>query len=182
MQALRQEKSLNIANLLTVFRIALLPAIVWRFCAGDMRGALGVYLLAMLSDAADGYVARRFNQITALGKLLDPLADKLCLMTLLGLFVLDGQVSWQLLAVVLLKELLLVIGSLAALKEGVVVCAHPIGKLTTAAFVLSMCLRFLAFRMAADVLLWLSVLLSLVSFFWYITILIERMQPDHPGM
>ena len=174
MQALRQEKTLNIANLLTVFRIALLPAIVWRFRAGDMRGALVVYLLAMLSDAADGYVARRFNQITALGKLLDPLADKLCLITLLGLFVLDGQISRSLLGMVLLKETLLIVGSFAALKEGVVVCAHPIGKLTTAAFVLSMSLRFLAFRMAADILLWLSVLLSIVSLFWYGVILIEK--------
>ena len=111
MEDLRGENPINIANLLTVFRMALLPVIVLLFRMGDMSGTLGVYLIAMLSDAADGFIARRFHQVTALGKLLDPLADKLCLLTLLLLFVCDGQIPAWLLAIVLLKEGLMIVGS-----------------------------------------------------------------------
>ena len=59
---------------------------------GDTTGALIVYMTAMLTDALDGIIARKTNQITALGKLLDPIADKLSLVTLLGLFVSNGEI------------------------------------------------------------------------------------------
>ena len=159
--------------------MALLPAIVWRYRLGDSAGALAVYLLAMLTDAVDGFIARRFNQITALGKLLDPLADKLSLLTLLGLFVADGQIPLWLMTVVLLKEAILVAGGAAALKEGIVVYALPIGKVTTVAFVLSMVLRFMAWRQAADALLGVSVALSLVSLIWYTAALIRSAYIRH---
>ena len=90
----------------------------------------------MLTDALDGFVARRFNQITALGKLLDPIADKLSLLTLLGLFVADGQIPRWLLTIVLIKEAILIAGGAAALKKGIVVYAMPIGKVTTVTFIL----------------------------------------------
>ena len=92
MEHIRRDKIVNIPNCLTIIRIALLPVVVWRFRKGDSLGALMFYLLAMLTDAADGIIARKFNQITALGKLLDPIADKLSLITLIGLFVADGQI------------------------------------------------------------------------------------------
>ena len=77
MEHIRRDKIVNIPNCLTLIRIALLPVVVWRFRKGDSMGALIVYLLAMLTDAVDGFIARRYNQVTALGKLLDPIADKL---------------------------------------------------------------------------------------------------------
>lgn len=117
MEHLKQDKIFNIPNLLTVVRIALLPVVVWRFVVGDMTGALLVYLAAMLTDAVDGIIARRFNQVTALGKLLDPLADKLSLLTLLGLFVSDGQIPVWVLALILIKEAALIIGGGVALKR-----------------------------------------------------------------
>ena len=89
MEHIRRDKIVNIPNALTLVRIALLPVVVWRFQIGDSVGALLVYLLAMLTDAVDGIIARRFHQVTALGKLLDPVADKLSLVTLIGLFVAD---------------------------------------------------------------------------------------------
>lgn len=79
MEHIKQDQIINIPNTLTVIRILLLPVVVWRFVVGDATGALIAYLAAMLTDALDGIIARKFNQITALGKLLDPLADKLSL-------------------------------------------------------------------------------------------------------
>ena len=158
-----------------MLRMALLPAVVWRFRQGDSAGALAMYLIAMLTDAVDGFIARRFNQITALGKLLDPIADKLSLVTLLGLFVADGQIPPWLLTIVLIKEAILIAGGAAALQKGIVVYALPIGKVTTVAFILSMVARFMTFRQMADILLGMSLVLSLLSLIWYGVALLHRM-------
>jgi len=167
MERIRGEKNFNIPNLLTLLRMALLPAIVWRYRRGDTFGALAVYVIAMLTDAVDGIIARRFNQITSLGKLLDPVADKLSLLTLLGLFVSDGQIPLWVMGIVLIKEFLLIVGSAVALHSGIVVCALPIGKVTTVTFILSMVSRFLGWKPAADMLLSISLALSLVALVWY---------------
>lgn len=175
-ECLSREKSLNIPNLLTLLRIVLLPAVVWRFRAGDSAGALALYVIAMLTDAVDGFLARKLNQITTIGKLLDPVADKLSLLTLLALFVADGQIPLWLLNVVLVKEAILIVGSAVALHRGVVVHALPIGKVTTVTFIFSMIARFLEQSRIADVLLGVSVGLSLVALVWYSVVLMGKMK------
>lgn len=167
MDQIRHEKIINIPNLLTLLRIALLPAVVWRYLKGDSRGALVFYLIAMLTDAFDGVIARKLNQITSLGKLLDPVADKLSLLTLLILFVKDGQIPMWILVVILLKEIALIVGSAIAFKRGIIVYALPIGKVTTVTFILSMIARFLSFKETADVLLGVSLVLSIIALVWY---------------
>lgn len=167
MQQILKESPVNIPNLLTLLRIVLVPAIAWRFRRGDSMGALLLYLIAMLSDAADGMLARKLNQITSAGKLLDPIADKLCMLTMLSLFAADGQIPVWLLHAAWLKEAILILGSIAALRQGIVVSALPIGKFATAAFVLSTAVRFLALKWLADMLLWICVALSLAALGWY---------------
>ena len=175
MEHIKQDQIINIPNALTVVRILLLPVVVWRFTVGDATGALIAYLAAMLTDALDGIIARKFNQITALGKLLDPLADKLSLVTLLGLFVSDGQIPLWVLAIILVKEVTMVIGGGVALKRGIVVYALPIGKVTTVVFVLSIIARFLSWTQIADALLWVSVALSMVALIWYAVDLMKKL-------
>jgi len=172
---IRNEKIFNIPNLLTVLRIALLPAVVWRFMEGDSRGALAFYVIAMLTDAVDGFIARKLNQITSLGKLLDPIADKLSLLTLLGLFVADGQIPMWVLGLILAKEAALVIGSAVAFKRGIIVYALPIGKVTTVTFILSMVARFLSMTETADVLLGVSVVLSFIALVWYMLVGVKKL-------
>ena len=74
---------LNVPNALTLFRILLIPVYLWRYLTAqsqmDYLTAAGILLLSALSDTMDGYIARRFHQITQLGKILDPAADKLTL-------------------------------------------------------------------------------------------------------
>lgn len=158
-----------------MLRIALLPAVVWRFRLGDSFGALWFYLAAMLTDVVDGFAARMLNQITSLGKLLDPVADKLSLITLLTLFVLDGQIPVWVLCLLLLKEAILVIGSAVAFRNGLIVHALPVGKVTTAVFVASMILRFLDFIETADVLLGVSVVLSIAALIWYSHVVMKKL-------
>jgi len=169
-----REKVLNIPNILTMTRIALLPAVVWRFRIGDWMGALAFYLIAMLTDVFDGMIARQLGQITSFGKLLDPVADKLFLITLLWLFVSDGQIPLWVLTIMLIKEVALIAGGIAALKCGIVSSALPIGKLTTAVFILSMIARFLRLRTAADFLLEVSLVFSVAALFWYAAVVMRR--------
>ena len=178
MEHIRRDKIVNIPNCLTLIRIALLPVVVWRFRKGDSMGALIVYLLAMLTDAVDGFIARRYNQVTALDKLLDPLADKLSLVTLIALFVADGQIPLWLMGIILLKEVAMVVGGAVALKRGIVVYALPIGKITTVAFITSIVVRFLGWRMTADVLLGVSVVLSMVALVWYSLDLMKKLKAN----
>lgn len=176
MEWICRENSLNIPNLLTLIRILLLPAVVWCFRAGYSLGALALYVAAMLTDVLDGVFARKFNQITVLGKLLDPVADKLSLLILLWMFVADGQISVWLLNFVLIKELILVIGGTVALQQGIVVQALPIGKATTLTFVFSMIARFLSWRVLADGLLAVSLMLSMIALVWYSVVLMNKIR------
>ena len=176
MERIQRENALNVPNLLTVLRMALLPAVVWRFRCGDSMGALTLYLISMLTDAADGFLARRWEQITAIGQLLDPIADKLSLVTILVLFVADGQISPWILGAVLLKEGLLVLGSAVALRFGIVVSALPVGKIATLLFVVSTVLRFLSIALLADALLLGSLALSLAALVWYSVVVFREFQ------
>jgi cardiolipin synthase len=67
---------LSIPNLITLARILLVPVVVWAITSGEMRIAFLLFLAAGVSDAVDGFLAKRFGMATALGAYLDPLADK----------------------------------------------------------------------------------------------------------
>ena len=67
---------LSIPNLITLARILLVPVVIWAITAGEMRIAFLLFLAAGISDAVDGFLAKRFGMQTELGAYLDPLADK----------------------------------------------------------------------------------------------------------
>src|SRR5437870_13786278 len=72
----RQGANLSIPNLITLGRILLVPVVVWAITAGEMRIAFVLFLAAGISDAVDGFLAKRFGMATELGAYLDPPADK----------------------------------------------------------------------------------------------------------
>ena len=173
---MKSKCKINIPNLLSIIRIILVPFIVLCFLKDKLLLSLVLLALSALSDVADGKIARKYNQITDLGKILDPIADKLSLLTLLGLFVADGQISSWILGVVLLKEAALIVGSVVAFRRGIIVYALPIGKITTVAFILSMVCRFVNLRDTADVLLGVSVALSLIALIWYTVVMLKKLR------
>lgn len=92
---------MNLPNIITVFRIFLVPMVVWCMLDGRMQTAFLLFLVAGISDALDGYLAKRFGWQTELGAYLDPLADKALLVSIyvvLGLF--SHIPAWLVLAVV----------------------------------------------------------------------------------
>lgn len=105
---------LNVPNLITLGRVILVPVVFWLLVSGQMQLAFLVFVLAGVSDAVDGFIAKRFGLSTELGAYLDPLADKLLLVSIFVALGVMGQVpSWLVIAVVS-RDILIVIGVLLA--------------------------------------------------------------------
>ncbi len=130
----------TLANKITIFRILLIPVFLLLAYAGHLRWALAVFIVASLSDMADGYVARHFNQITNFGKFMDPLADKVLVMAAMCYFVEVGRMPGWALAVVLLREFAVSGLRLIAVEQGRVIAAAKSGKIKTAATMICLCL------------------------------------------
>ena len=73
---------MSVPNLITIFRILLVPLTMWLIVTGKYLPAFLVFIVAGISDGIDGFVAKKFNQVTELGTYLDPLADKLLLVSI----------------------------------------------------------------------------------------------------
>jgi cardiolipin synthase len=92
---------LSIPNLITLGRILLVPVVVWAITAGQMQIAFILFLAAGISDAVDGFLAKRFGMATELGAYLDPLADKAMLVSIyVALGVIDAIPRWLVILVV----------------------------------------------------------------------------------
>lgn len=101
---------LNIPNLITLGRVILVPVVFWLLLTGQTQLAFVLFLVAGLSDAVDGYLAKRFGWSTELGAYLDPLADKLLIVSIfVALGVKAALPSWLVIAVVS-RDILIVTG------------------------------------------------------------------------
>ncbi len=125
----------HIPNILSCLRLLMVGIFVWLFAEQLYVPALIVYVTAFLTDVLDGYLARRFNWISNLGKLLDPFADKLMLISVLACLLAVNYIKWYLFAAMLIKELMMIVGGLFILrKKRVVVYADWWGKIATGMF------------------------------------------------
>jgi cardiolipin synthase len=100
---------LNIPNLLSFLRIALVPVFLWLLLEEMFVSAITVLAIAGLTDFLDGYLARKLNQTTKLGKMLDPVADRLYIFATLLALSATGYVPWWLAGLVILRDLLMLI-------------------------------------------------------------------------
>lgn len=127
---------LNLPNTITLIRILLVPVflVLFWWSSNPYGIALGMAVLALagLTDILDGYLARKHNLVTPLGKVLDPFADKLIVVTAMISLFLVGRFPLWLVILVLVKDLILVIGSsFVVLKEKSEVSASIYGKIAT---------------------------------------------------
>ena len=100
---------LNIPNFLSFLRIALVPVFLWFLLEEMFVSAITVLAIAGLTDFLDGYLARKLNQTTKLGKMLDPVADRLYIFATLLALSATGYVPWWLAGLVILRDLLMLI-------------------------------------------------------------------------
>lgn len=125
---------LNLPNLLTLARIAAVPAVVvCLLFEGKAAGmwAAGIFGAAAITDAFDGWLARRWGVVTILGKFLDPLADKLIVMASLIMLIPLGRVPAWAVFIILAREMVITGLRSIASSEGVVIAASDLGKYKT---------------------------------------------------
>ena len=116
---------MNIPNTLTLARIVLVPLVVWLIVTHEMTAAFVLFLLAGVSDAADGYLAKRFSWRTELGAYLDPIADKLLLVSIYVTLGFSNHLpAWLVIAVV--SRDILIIGAVPAVMDAVAAGAASI--------------------------------------------------------
>jgi cardiolipin synthase (CMP-forming) len=102
----------HLPNLICLLRLLLIWPIVVTLHEGRHLAALGLFIAAAVSDGLDGYLAKRFNWTSELGKFLDPLADKLLLMTVFVQAAWLGLVPWWLTAAVVARDVMIGLGAL----------------------------------------------------------------------
>jgi len=127
-----------IPNILSAIRLMLVPVFIYlffKYYEDKIYIPLCVFVVAGLTDIIDGYLARRNNWVTNLGKFLDPLADKLVQCSVLVCFAIKNPALWWIAALFIAKELFMICGALITLKKiKVTVKSNWYGKLTTAVF------------------------------------------------
>lgn len=123
------------ANKLTLCRVVMIPiflVLLYVDFTGHLWAALAVFILASVTDFIDGYVARHYHQITDFGKFMDPLADKLLVMSAMVWFVEVGWMPAWAFFVVIARELAVTGLRLVAVEQGRVIAAAKSGKVKTA--------------------------------------------------
>ncbi len=129
------EDALNIPNLLTMARVVMIPIFLWFLDQDTPKAcffAALIYTAAALTDALDGYLARKLGVVSVLGKFLDPLADKLIVMAGLVWMVPMGRIQAWVVVVLLSREMAVNGLRTIAASEGVVISAGDDGKIKTA--------------------------------------------------
>jgi len=171
-------KHLNLPNILALFRIALAPLMLWFFVDRanplfstwhpswlDYFAGL-IFVVASVTDFFDGYIARNWDQMTKLGGILDPLADKMLVLAgFLGLLAIDRANAWAIF-LILSREFFITGLRVVAVSEGKNVDSTMAGKIKTVAQMFA--IGFLTMNWPyATTILWFAVILTLYSGFEY---------------
>lgn len=164
---------MNTANFITSVRLVLVPFIVMALVKGNDWWALGFLTVALVSDLIDGLVARRLGQITDLGQVLDPLADKTLFLALFGYFAWVGRIPIVAFFLLLLPYFALILGGGVMYRyQGRVVQANFWGKASSA--LLTLGLIFVYFQLPFDLyLIYVGIAAAFVSAFVYFRIGVE---------
>jgi CDP-diacylglycerol--glycerol-3-phosphate 3-phosphatidyltransferase len=169
------QESLNLPNLITLVRILLIPVFIGLFITPTPDRSLSaavIFVVAAVTDMLDGYIARRTGQVTRLGKLLDPIADKLLVLSALILLVNVDRVSALIAILVIAREVAVTGIRAIAAGEGLIIAAETTGKYKMALQVVAIMLLILEgtrlaelgnLHLAGIVTLYLSLVLGYIS-------------------
>lgn len=169
---------MNLPNKLTVLRIIMVPFFVF-FMLTDVGGAankwiaLAIFAVASLTDLLDGKIARKYNLVTNFGKFMDPLADKLLVGAAMICLVEMGRLPAWIVIVIISREFIISGFRLIASDNGIVIAASYWGKFKTV-FQMAMIIVLIAafegsvFAVVEQILIWVSLILTIVSLVDYI--------------
>ena len=157
--------NLNLPNKITLTRIFLVPVfmliLLEKIPYGDYWAAF-IFAIAALTDGLDGYIARKNNQITNLGKFMDPLADKLLVTAALISLVEMGRISSWMATIIVSREFAVTGLRIVAASKGVVIAASNLGKYKTVSQIVAIIAALLSLPYSLA-LIWVAVILTVVS-------------------
>ncbi len=166
----------TVPNILSYLRILLIPPFMYLFLKGKYVESAIVIVLSGLSDCVDGFLARRLNQITQLGKMLDPFADKLTLIAVAVCLSIIEPMIFPVVLILALKDILMLIGASVLLKKHIMPVASAwYGKLGTICFyfsvaaivVFDMILKFKNFSIISFIMLSVTAVIMIYSLIRY---------------
>lgn len=185
----------NVPNALTMLRLVLIPVFVVVFFSTphdqDKIAAFIIFAAASITDMFDGMLARKLNQITDFGKLFDPLADKVMVVTAMVCQAIIGVFPWAAVIIVAAKELIMMLGGLFMLSKNVVVYSNYVGKTAQVFFIASLILSFFHASLAAGtfrvfgltidlLLLWITVALAFAALAVYAAGALKTLKEKKP--
>ena len=177
---------MNIPNMLSLMRLLMVPLFPIIYNSGAPHAhlyAAGLYLIAACTDVVDGWLARRNGQITRLGRILDPLADKSMAFTVLLTITIAGVVHWWAVLVLFAKELTMGIGAMTMLrKRNDVFPAVNIGKIATVVF-FAVCIILVVFKnqitpLVSNTMLAVAVSMNLIALFYYLYMYLRKQEKN----
>lgn len=170
------DRLLNLPNIISLARVILVPVVFWLLITGETEVAFVVFIIAGISDAVDGYLAKTFGWQTELGAYLDPLADKLLIVSIFLALGVDGKLPLWLVVAVVSRDILIVIavmlswllGRPVRIKPLIVSKANTVSQIVLAATVLADEGFGLGLGWARFVLVWLTGALTVASLAAYL--------------
>jgi cardiolipin synthase (CMP-forming) len=161
---------MNLPNFLTLIRFVLIPLYVFVFMSDHKIAAFFIVIFAGLTDVLDGYIARKRGQVTELGIMLDPLADKCMMITVIISLVFTGMIPWAAALAMFVRDAGMILGSAIFHFRGKrTVPANAMGKITTVLFYLSFLFIFFEASFAIPF-LWMVISFSLITSIIYIVL------------
>lgn len=153
------------ASKITLLRVVMIPIFMALLLLGYSYAALAVFIIASCTDFVDGYIARHYNQVSNFGKFLDPLADKLLVVSCMLIFLQWGRMPAWAVMVVLTREFAVTGLRLVAVESGRVIAAGWLGKIKTASTMVGLCamLLFAQYPVLDMVVTWIIVVTTLIS-------------------
>ncbi len=172
----------TIPNLLSLFRLILIPLYVYIYLnaqsATDYYISAGILAVSCLTDMIDGKIARRFNMITNLGKVLDPLADKVTQFTLVVCLAVKHPVLWIMAGLLIVKELFQLIAGALLLRKGLILRgAQYSGKISTTVLFVSLIVLVMLPMISETAVLWITVvdcIFLMVAFIDYFLVYVRK--------
>ncbi|MEQ1717020.1 MAG: CDP-alcohol phosphatidyltransferase family protein [Hyphomicrobium sp.] len=175
---------MSIPNLITLCRVILVPVVFWLLVTNQLKAAFAVFVIAGLSDGIDGFLAKRFNWETELGAYLDPIADKLLIVSIfIALGVTQKLPSWLVIAVVS-RDLLIIIAVVLSwllnhptpMRPLAVSKANTVAQIVLAAAVLAdEAFGFRQLKGPVYVLIWVTGGLTIASLIAYLRVWLRHM-------
>ena len=169
---------MNLPNKLTILRVILIPFFVFFLISPFFDGygnyiALAIFIIASLTDMADGKIARKYNLVTNFGKFMDPLADKLLVCSAMICLIQTGQLAAWIVVIIIAREFIISGFRLIASDNGVVIAASCWGKFKTTfqmlmVIVLILNVQMPFFQILGKILTYAALILTVVSLIDYI--------------